>query len=581
MAKHRDIDANNLASFLARVANAEKASHGRFLEKSPEELLLEGDVLGPLRAVSNEDAGVLFQVRDTYFCRYRAGETFNVAVIDPKTKKLKIATSSHIKFVGFPAPGLVEVFLPNTLKMFGAEAELFLLPANSAGIHWNLRKKLLAIDDSGLKASHKKISLKSIKQGMSKHTRGLNTVQKEAVSFLVENDLNGLVQGPPGTGKTHLIVSLIKILIDSGLKVGVASLTHSAVDNVLSKLIRSGVSVDEVARVAGDVNRIKFELYDESDSDRLLGGSFKALSAKGEFAGDTTFKVLGATLHSYALSDTKPDIDVLIIDEASQVPIYFQSFLDGICSRVIQFGDHKQLPPVVNIEKHNLPSVDIFSYEIEKQNYPMLETQYRMNKVVQSWSSNRFYQGKLHPHTSNNERDILAGFNQEGKFSSASIVHFHAHNGATINNASPYEASMVADLVEAIHNRGGLPLTEIGIVTPHRTHAGAVCAKLQDKFGVMVAQSILVDTVERFQGQEKETILLSLGADRDSTLKGDKGFIGDGRRLNVSVTRAKSRFYCLASNKLINQTRKQKNATHLKSFFDWCETKREDDKESA
>ena len=581
MAKRRGIDANSLSGFLAREAREQKASVSRLLEKSPEELIVTGDVLGPLRVVSKEDNGFLFQVSDTYFCRFRVGDQVNVATVNPKTKKLDVFKSSHIQFVGFPKPGVVEVFLPKTMNVFEEDKEIFLLPSSSDGINWLVRKKLLDLDSSGLIACHKKIDLKPIKQAIDHHTETLNPVQKEALSFLVDNDLKGLVQGPPGTGKTHLIVNLIKLLIEQGSKVGVASLTHSAVDNVLSKLIRSGVSVDEVARVAGNINRIKFDLYEEDVADQLLGGSFKSLSARGEFAGNTTFKVLGATLHSFALSSQTPDIDVLIIDEASQVPIYFQSFLDSICSRVIQFGDHKQLPPVVNSEHHNLPAVDIFSYEIEKASYPMLETQYRMNKVVQSWSSERFYEGKLQPRNSNSERDVFTSFNHGGQFSSASIVHFHAHNGSSVNNASPYEASMVADLVEAIHKRGGLALSEIGIVTPHRSHAGAVCAQLQDKFGVIEAQNILVDTVERFQGQEKEVMLLSLGTDRDTTKKGDKGFIGDGRRLNVSVTRAKSRFYCLASNALVSEIKRQKNAGHLKSFFKWCNSDQEDEKETA
>lgn len=65
------------------------------------------------------------------------------------------------------------------------------------------------------------------------------------------------------------------------------------------------------------------------------------------------------------------------------------------------------------------------------------------------------------------------------------------------------------------------------------------------------------------------------------SLKGDKGFIGDGRRLNVSVTRAKSRFYCLASNALVSETKRQKNAGHLKSFFEWWNSDQENEKETA
>ena len=120
-------------------------------------------------------------------------------------------------------------------------------------------------------------------------------------------------------------------------------------------------------------------------------------------------------------------------------------------------------------------------------------------------------------------------------------------------------------------------------MSPHRAQAGAICAHLQDKFGVDEMQKILVDTVERFQGQEREAMILSMAVEKDISRKGDKGFLGDGRRLNVAVTRAKSRFYCLAPDRLIENTKLQKNAGHLNSFFNWClgEDSKKDDKETA
>jgi hypothetical protein len=61
-----------------------------------------------------------------------------------------------------------------------------------------------------------------------------------------------------------------------------------------------------------------------------------------------------------------------------------------------------------------------------------------------------------------------------------------------------------------------------------------------------------------------------MGVERDHTRKGDRGFLGDERRLNVAVTRTRSRFYCFAPEKLVQTTKKQKNAGHLNSFFGWC-----------
>ena len=80
-------------------------------------------------------------------------------------------------------------------------------------------------------------------------------------------------------------------------------------------------------------------------------------------------------------------------------------------------------------------------------------------------------------------------------------------------------------------------------------------------------KKITVDTVERFQGQEREIILLSFGVDGE----GSKVFIGDGRRLNVSVTRAKSRFYCFSSKNLKDQKSEMTpKKSYLKDFLGWC-----------
>lgn len=125
----------------------------------------------------------------------------------------------------------------------------------------------------------------------------------------------------------------------------------------------------------------------------------------------------------------------------------------------------------------------------------------------------------------------------------------------------------------ALKTDGSLTLEKIGIVTPHRSQACAICAYLHEKIGLSDMQKVLVDTVERFQGQEREAMIISRGVEKDNSRKGDRGFLGDRRRLNVVVTRARSRFYCITPEKLVENTKKQKNAVHLNSFFDWCSSK--------
>ncbi|MDZ4081615.1 MAG: C-terminal helicase domain-containing protein [Bdellovibrionales bacterium] len=202
----------------------------------------------------------------------------------------------------------------------------------------------------------------------------------------------------------------------------------------------------------------------------------------------------------------------------------------------------------------------------------MLETQNRMNAGIQEWSSNRFYNGRLKPDDSNRDRDVLSGVSSASGLLGTSPVNLIRHGGSSQNNANLTEAAMVADLVQALSDDGYLPFAEIGIVTPHRAQAGAICGALQAKIGIGDAQRILVDTVERFQGQEREAMIFSIGVEHEQHTPGEKEFLSDGRRLNVAVTRARSRFYCFAPEKLMTNSLFLPKENHLKSLLGWCDS---------
>jgi len=104
------------------------------------------------------------------------------------------------------------------------------------------------------------------------------------------------------------------------------------------------------------------------------------------------------------------------------------------------------------------------------------------------------------------------------------------------------------------------------VICPYRAQAGTVNATLQNRLGTEVASKVLVDTVERFQGQEKEAIFLSLGSNGENL--DDLKFLSDSKRLNVSITRAKSRFFCLFDGNLIQKS-KAPQTEDLNEFLRW------------
>ncbi|MEN0057709.1 MAG: AAA domain-containing protein, partial [Bdellovibrio sp.] len=225
----------------------------------------------------------------------------------------------------------------------------------------------------------------------------LNPAQRGAVDYLVGNNLNGAIQGPPGTGKTQLLRAVITLALNSNMKVYLTSFTNAAVDNLLSRVVSDDFP-HSWARVGGS-DKIRTDLYDQNlQQDIARAGSFHEAQ---------DVQLIGATLHKIAYSSSLPGIDLLVIDEAGQVPIYFWPFIERLARRVVLVGDQFQLPPVLGAVHENLPATNIFSHVIHKDT-PMLEMQYRMRREIQAWSSEKFYKGKLTPHSSVAEQDYFA-----------------------------------------------------------------------------------------------------------------------------------------------------------------------------
>jgi DNA replication ATP-dependent helicase Dna2 len=101
-------------------------------------------------------------------------------------------------------------------------------------------------------------------------------------------------------------------------------------------------------------------------------------------------------------------------------------------------------------------------------------------------------------------------------------------------------------------------------------HNGLIMKTLQQRLGVDRASKIQVDTVERYQGQEREVILFSFGSGHGAAAESDAAFLADAKRLNVAVTRARSRVYCFAALDLLGVAARSRHCPglkHLESFF--------------
>ncbi|CAN5494410.1 hypothetical protein BH10BDE1_BH10BDE1_23490 [soil metagenome] len=553
-----------LVDFIGREVAHDNRRFAQLRSANLDELASEGEILGPLKVLGRSPSGdLLLTSNKVYFSRFRIGDIVELVHVEQGTTGIRPAGSTtKIRSVQFPAPGVIELVVPGRKVNLQPGDELFVFPTSMADIHRSLARKLKNFEYNPMAADRTEIDRKGLMSSLEVQSDRLNRTQIEALRFIVDNDMSGVIQGPPGTGKTHVLISFIQLAMSHGLRVGLAALSHAAVDNALSKVLKSGVNQDLCVRIASDPAKVSNGLYSQFDTSSLIEPSLGNC--------ERHYQLYAATMHSWLLSGSTPEIDVLIIDEASQVPIYFFPYLAKLSGRTIMFGDHRQLPPVMQISS-DFPADDIFSYAISSGKFPMLETQYRMNENIQDWSSKRFYHGRLQPHESVRGRDILTGRSFSNSMLSGGRVNLVSHQGRSTFNANPTEAGLVAEIVAGLKAQGGLDLSEIGVVSPHRAHAGAICAKLQERLGLEDARKITVDTVERFQGQEREAMVFSFGVERDTAKRGAKAFLGDGRRLNVAVTRARSRFYCLAPSGLINQMRSLGPDNDFSDFLNWCD----------
>lgn len=359
---------------------------------------------------------------------------------------------------------------------------------------------------------------------------GCNSRQAEAVGWAHSSLHVACIQGPPGTGKTRVLSLIARLAVERGERILMTSHTHMAINNALNKIHAQDVPVVKVGRATQrkglDDAILNFEGLD----------AWEDRPTDGYVVGATPFATCTPRLENYGF-------DTILFDEASQitVPLALMAMRKG--KRFIFIGDQRQLPPVL-LSRSVLDkgSHSVFSRlaSREAEHLVMLEETYRMNRWLTDWPSRTFYGGTLQAAGKNRERRLrLVGI--PARFATVldgdSPAVFIPTPDISARTKNWREAELVADLCEAIV-AGGLPLGEIGIVSPYRAQGRTIRTLLTGRFGREAARQVVADTVERMQGQERELIILSLTT-------GDKAFLGviaefffQPERLNVSVTRA-------------------------------------------
>jgi len=382
---------------------------------------------------------------------------------------------------------------------------------------------------------------------MAEHagTLGLNYDQGEAFAQAYATDLTWLIQGPPGTGKTRVLAHLAEQLVNDGERVLITAFTHRAINQALNTL----------GKVAPDVPAAKIGLSHRADDLRNVENypyfnlSPMAEMDKGYVIGATPFALRTKRLAGVSF-------DTVIFDEASQItlPLAVMGMLAG--KRFIFFGDQKQLPPVLT-RRYSGGALRESVFEVlAGQGFETLLTEtYRLNQTLAEWPSVTFYGGKLRPASDQVARRRLeletpARFADVLDAAHPKVFLDLQHRNATTRNHK--EASVVVDLLLTLLE-SGLPPWEVGVVVPYRAQSREIRALLKTALpDAETRQHIVVDTVERMQGQEREAVIVSLTTSNPTFAAHLAEFFFQPERFNVAVTRPRSKLIIVGSRYVLN-----------------------------
>ena len=408
-----------------------------------------------------------------------------------------------------------------------------------------------------------------------------------------------LVMGPPGTGKTSfgMLNILQEELLEQGTNILLLSYTNRAVDEICSKLMSAGIDFIRIGS--------KFSCSNECD-DFLLENRLRKCT-KGKEVRDIimstrVFCATTAALNSNISLLTIKQFSLAIVDEASQI---LEPHLVGLLStkcgdaesigRLVLIGDHKQLPAVVQQEASEAEITDpilrnvgfsnccqsfferkIIGFSKNCSDYDerfvyMLTYQGRMHRDVADFPNIAFYDGKLKivgspilPHQDVILDKCLQSENGIDKMITTRSVAFVATQRPDkfiSDKVNQSEANMIAATAVRIYykEKENFDIDKtIGIIVPYRNQISTVRNAI-DHYGIKELHDISIDTVERFQGSQREYILYGFTIQRRYQLNflASNVFLEDGafidRKLNVAMTRARMHLVMYGNTKLLSE----------------------------
>ena len=384
-----------------------------------------------------------------------------------------------------------------------------------------------------------------------------NPSQNEAIRKSFVCSYFHLIQGPPGTGKTFTIAKIVFFLMKMGKKVFVTAPTHTAINNCLnaiaaelqdaSMVVKVGerYQADEIVHNPYITRKKSLKLYEYQQSDEF--------SKAGFVVGGTPFALCSPA--SKKLEGWQ--FDYVIMDEAAQmsIPLALPAIMRG--KRLVFVGDHQQLDPIVPQDTGNrFFDCSIFKRlaDLYPQDITLLNQSYRLNDNLIHIPNQLFYGNRISA-----AHEVEQPYSTFNCTAAPQIVNHPSNELLVVHHEfdslgrSSYESNLTADIVSDLL-RNGVPVNEIGIMSPYRAQIREIKRALSERQEIPedVVNQLFIDTVERMQGQEKDYIIYSMSNSNPAEVEDRLEFFYSPNRLNVALTRARVKCMVIANEKIFN-----------------------------
>lgn len=437
---------------------------------------------------------------------------------------------------------------------------------------------------------------------------GLNPSQQAAVQNILRATHLAIVHGPPGTGKTTTLVKAIQAIYQEDEQpVLVVAASNAAVDLLSEKLSLAGMEVLRIgnpARVSDTLQRLTLDeklsnhprnkdikrMKKQADEYRSMAHKYKRSFGKAEWEQrkalfkearsimqevDNTLQymtrdiidraqVITATLVGaahYTIQHLR--YKTVVMDEATQAlePAAWIPILKG--KKLVLAGDHHQLSPTVKSQEAASAGLSTSLFEKLINRYPdsvsMLTEQYRMNEAIMEFSNSEFYDGRLVAAPAVRVH-VIFGSDSPFLFIDTAGCGFEEKQVGT-STCNPEEAAFLIKQLgaygeeilrqtSASDTNSRIENLSLGIIAPYKEQVEALKSAMENAELPFHPQQISINTVDSFQGQERDIIYISLTR---SNIDNRIGFLSEIRRMNVAMTRARKKLVVIGDSSTLAQ----------------------------